>query len=667
MKLGAAFAGVIGLMAIALSLSWLAVNELDSSLSVTTEQVLPATQIARELEINTYESALAVSKYLLLRDPAQRQRFEDERSEFAEFSGQFLALTTTDEVRRLAQEAERIYARFTAQGLRLMAAKDRQWSSSVEIFTDIAALDLLLAQGAASSEEPGIDSVRLRRELADLRYSLSEYLRSPGALIRQEVGGEARDTRLFFSDIIARFEALLQLAVRDVYSGPGHELLKDLEQIVSATQEIDQTLPAFSATRREMDDILDEEIQTLVDDRLHGAQEGLHSRVEGALVKLLALALTIVIGAAVAVRVLSNGIRTPLRRLVEGAERIGQSQADWRIELPNRDEFGQLADAFNRMAERLADKHRELEEANLGLEETVIERTANLRATNIRLEAELATRRALEDRLVQTHKMESLGTLAGGIAHDFNNMLAVMLGCVELAQDDVETGSVAHQNLDHVQQAGRRSRDLVKQILAFSRQDPVHRVPLDMAAFVEDALPLLRATLPTTITIRTDIAPDCGRVMGDPTQLHQVLMNLGSNAADAIGRETGVLTLTARRVEPGTTPPDSNVPLSDRSCIELTVADTGAGMPPEILTRAFDPFFTTKKPGAGTGMGLAVIHGIVSGHDGDVTLSSEPGRGTTVTVRLPLCAHADTSNRAHRNDAGAAAPGPQLHLVHSKL
>jgi two-component system cell cycle sensor histidine kinase/response regulator CckA len=231
--------------------------------------------------------------------------------------------------------------------------------------------------------------------------------------------------------------------------------------------------------------------------------------------------------------------------------------------------------------------------------------------------------------------MEAIGTLAGGIAHDFNNILAAMMGYAELASLDAPEGSKANMRWQEVLKAGLRARDLVQQILTFSRQSSQERKPVEIGPIVKETLKLLRASLPSTVEIRQHVESNADVIETDPTQIHQVLMNLCTNAAHAMRESGGILEVSLNKVdmeEPTTTPyPD----LHAGPYVRLSVSDTGHGIPPQLLKRIFDPYFTTKPVGEGTGLGLAVVHGIVKSHGGEITVSSKPGKGTTFHVYLP--------------------------------
>ncbi len=242
---------------------------------------------------------------------------------------------------------------------------------------------------------------------------------------------------------------------------------------------------------------------------------------------------------------------------------------------------------------------------------------------------------ALERQLMHSQKMEAIGTLAGGIAHDFNNMLGAIMGYSDLARRRLEETHPVQKYLEQVGIATKRASDLVKQILTFSRRDRMAKETVQISAIVNEVLKLIRSSLPTTIDIISKIDAKKNNVLADPTQIHQVIMNLCTNAGHAMRDKGGVLEvrLNEENVEPGL-----YKKLKAGPCVRLTVSDTGHGITPELMDKIFDPFFTTKKIGEGTGMGLAVVHGIVQDLEGNISVYSEVGKGTTFSILLPSVA-----------------------------
>ena len=280
----------------------------------------------------------------------------------------------------------------------------------------------------------------------------------------------------------------------------------------------------------------------------------------------------------------------------------------------------------------------------------------NARPINIRGQAYLLTllnditekKRAEEERLLlekqlrQAHKMESLGTLAGGIAHDFNNILGVILGYGELSLSELpeEPGNSLRENIESLLKAVGRAKDLVQQILTFSRQGEERRKPINVNAIARETLKLLRSTLPANIEIRQNIGEEANVIIGTPSQVQQVIMNLCTNALHAMGGNQGILSLDIQTTAVGFDPVKGDFVafkiMKPGAYVRVTVSDTGHGIAPNILERVFDPYFTTKPPGQGSGLGLAVVHGIVKNYNGNIAIDSRLHQGTVVNVWLPI-------------------------------
>ena len=243
----------------------------------------------------------------------------------------------------------------------------------------------------------------------------------------------------------------------------------------------------------------------------------------------------------------------------------------------------------------------------------------------------------LESQLLQAQKLEAIGTLSGGIAHDFNNILAAIMGNTEMALQILPEYSTAHKHLEQVLKSSERASNLVKQILAFSRKSQENREPLEMKRAVTEVITMLRSTLPTSIEIRENIVSDAW-VTGSEIQMHQVLLNLCTNASHSMRKNGGVLGIELSDVNIDAGNSTAYHDFLPGDYVKLSVIDTGTGIAPEIMKRIFDPFFTTKGVGEGTGMGLSVVYGIVKSHGGDITVESEPGKGTSFHILLPKSA-----------------------------
>ncbi|MBF0550494.1 MAG: PAS domain S-box protein [Deltaproteobacteria bacterium] len=248
---------------------------------------------------------------------------------------------------------------------------------------------------------------------------------------------------------------------------------------------------------------------------------------------------------------------------------------------------------------------------------------------------DITRRNHIEAQLRQVHKMEAIGTLAGGIAHDFNNILGSIIGYTELALLEAPREGELRYELDQIYKGGKRATDLVQQILTFSRQGEQLKKPLRISPVIKESLKLLRASLPSTIEIVQDISSADGTILAEPTQIHQIIMNLGINAMHAMQDKGGCLTVKLKQTEMTSKDSVKHLGLKTGPYLKLTVSDTGKGMDHRIIDNIFNPFFTTKAPDEGTGLGLSVVHGIVKSYKGAITVHSEPGEGTEFNLYLP--------------------------------
>ncbi len=288
------------------------------------------------------------------------------------------------------------------------------------------------------------------------------------------------------------------------------------------------------------------------------------------------------------------------------------------------DEAIYLKEYNARLIAKLEKKMLDLEAANALLQEDITQR-----------ERTAVERIRIEEKLRQAQKLEALGTLAGGIAHDFNNILAGIIGFADLGIQDAANPAASAASFTEILKAGGRARDLVRQILAFSRHRDQDRQPLDLEENVRDALRLLRATLPATVEIISEFEPGTPKVLADSIEVHQVVTNLVTNAWHALGDRTGHV-----RVHLATFPVDADFAhthpdLRPARYVRLSVSDNGSGMDSATASRIFEPFFTTKEPGRGTGLGLSVVHGIMKSCDGAISVYTKPGDGTTFHLYFP--------------------------------
>lgn len=294
------------------------------------------------------------------------------------------------------------------------------------------------------------------------------------------------------------------------------------------------------------------------------------------------------------------------------------------------------------MRKLLEVERNKVKAANDVLEQKVQERTQQLLETNVELKKEIELRKQyeqertkLEAQLMQLQKMETIGTLAGGIAHDFNNILTPILGYTEMALEEVEEDNTLRFDIEQINHAAVRAKDLVQQILTFSRQMDVEKKPSDLKKIIEEVLNLVRASVPKNIKITTDLSAGCGTVLVDATQIHQVLMNLCTNAAHAMTPEGGDLFIGLKEVELDAAKVKKFNNINPGVYANITVGDTGIGMDKQTMQRIFEPFFTKKEVGVGSGLGLAVVHGIINSYRGVITVDSAPGKGTIFEIYLP--------------------------------
>jgi signal transduction histidine kinase/ActR/RegA family two-component response regulator len=304
------------------------------------------------------------------------------------------------------------------------------------------------------------------------------------------------------------------------------------------------------------------------------------------------------------------------------------------LELSDRKEF------YMRM--QLENEKENVKAANDALEKRVQERTLQLSNANLDLKKEIEIRQKfekeraeLEKQLFQLQKMETIGTLAGGIAHDFNNILTPILGYTDMACEELPEESTLRFDIEQINKAALRGKNLVQQILTFSREVGVERKPMQLQPIVAETLSLLKASIPPNVVIKQQLNPEIGTVLADPTQIHQIVMNLCTNAHHAMMKAGGILEVKLDAVKVDQKFAEKIPNLKKGEYIRLTISDTGYGMDINTQQRIFEPFFTRKAVGSGSGLGLSVVHGIINNYGGAILVDSNPGEGSTFTVYLP--------------------------------
>lgn len=257
------------------------------------------------------------------------------------------------------------------------------------------------------------------------------------------------------------------------------------------------------------------------------------------------------------------------------------------------------------------------------------------RLVKIQIASDITELKRMEEELRQAHKMESIGTISGGIAHDFNNILSIIIGNTELAIDDVPEWSPAHNNLQEIKTASMRAKDIVHQLLSFSRKTEQNKKNIRILPIIKESIKLIRSSIPTTIDIQMNAEDVEGVINADPTQIHQILINMCTNAAHAMDEEGGTLTISLSEIELDRLSRYLYQDIVPGKYVQLTIEDTGIGIDASIVDKIFDPYFTTKEVGKGSGMGLAVVHGIIKSCNGAISVYSEPLLGTTFKILFP--------------------------------
>ncbi|MDA3788110.1 MAG: ATP-binding protein [Desulfobacula sp.] len=322
----------------------------------------------------------------------------------------------------------------------------------------------------------------------------------------------------------------------------------------------------------------------------------------------------------------SKNIIRPVRSIALVMQKVQEGNLEARFvnHTKNKDDIVQLGFSFNEMLETLKINNAKVLNYQKVLENKIDE------ITKQKIETQ-----ELTERLHNSQKLEAIGTLAGGIAHDFNNILSAIIGFTELALGSVEKGTEIEDDLQEVYAGGKRAKELVKQILAFARQSDEEIKPVQISIIIKEVLKFIRSSISTTIDIKSDIQSD-SLIMGNATQTHQVMMNLFTNAAHAMENSGGILEVILQDIYLEDSSELLNIGLSKGDYIKIKISDTGTGIDPNIINSIFEPYFTTKRVGEGTGMGLAMVYGIVEKYGGKITVDSKLGVGTKFTIYFPI-------------------------------
>lgn len=632
--------------------SMLAMSDLAHTLSDVVEVSEPLSAAAYEMEINTIGAGMGVLKYLHQPVETHRDRFIKDQQDFAQYYERFATLVRKTDKAYLADDVQTHHARYSAVGNFLIGNKD----SLVAASTALSGLWTELHKELDNYDVPPGQPASWQQELHE---ALDMWILALGSLAASEskVADHVAHEALRHSR--EKLDELIALAPKRDSGARTGPVLSSIDKAADLAAEIKELrrsqvekLAEFISLRVRIDQILDEEIQIFTRQRLTTSQVHAMDTIGVGTRRMLILLLGAVIIAGLAVVFIKRRIIRPIGTLVSGADALRTGLLSHRISVRTADEFGNLSAGFNQMAE-------EVEKTRKDLELLVEDRTAELHGTVKRLEEELALRQSLQQQLVHAQKMESVGTLAGGIAHDINNMLAVIVGFAEFALEELPAEASARNALLKILEASERSKAIIAQLLSFSRQEPATLEPVNLERTVENAASLMRGALPTTHRLEVKIGDYSGQaILADESQIGQVITNLITNAFQANSDGKGVTTLTLDHLEVEPEFAAAYVGMSPGPYARIAVADTGCGIAPGEIQRIFDPFYTTKPVGEGTGLGLAVTHGIVSAHGGTILVSSAVGLGTKFEIYFPVVPEdrRELSNSALGGEDGVSLP-----------
>lgn len=475
-------------------------------------------------------------------------------------------------------------------------------------------------------------ALKMQRLIIELQDTAGEYVaeRNP-----ENLGSIESEFLSLYEGVDPHLLVLKNLTETQKDQGDVEELKSRLETLVNIAHGAGQLFDTHRATleAKNQSRLLGDRLEADADNAVaaldqvaesadaisDGADEAAELAVDQARTTILTLLIVAIIGSVGLLSFIVLTVIRPIKNLTGEMVSLGERYGSTVPPISKRgDEVTQLRITFAQ------------------LQEQVQQRTDQLDSANRDLEQELVRRESLERQLVHTQKLDSLGTLAGGIAHDFNNMLYVILGCTKIALEDLPKESLINKLVSKIDQAAQRSKSIVDQILFFSRREQPNREPLDINQAVRESVTLLRAGLPSTMLLDMEIDDNCGIVLADETQIQQLTVNLITNAYQSYTDGKGSIRLAITRTQVDHAFAEKHLGLRPGPYVRLTVADHGCGIPDDVLLKIYDPFFTTKPVGEGTGLGLSVVHGIVTGHEGVIVISTRVGQGTAFEVYLPV-------------------------------
>ncbi|MCG8688521.1 MAG: response regulator [Desulfobacterales bacterium] len=410
------------------------------------------------------------------------------------------------------------------------------------------------------------------------------------------------------------------------------ELLKQIKTIADEILDTDVTINSkfkdFILQQNSAGQISEKLVQLAKEDVRKSEQKIAKTYKISVFIVISVLIIGLIISCVIAY-LLHKNITYRILKLTYSAEKLKNGNLETVVSEGYQDELGQLERTFNFMA-------RQMQNLIHTLEEKVKKRTIKLSKTNAELEAQISNRRIMEEQLRQSQKMEAIGTMAGGIAHEFNNILGIIIGNAELATDDIPDSNPAFDSIKKIKEASLRAKEVVQQLLSFSRKSEQQQKPIDITLVVNESIQLIRSSIPSSIEVHRNIPSEIIPILADKTQIHQIIINLCTNAVYAMAKEDGILGISMDVVQLNEKSDERFSHLNGGPYVRLKVTDNGSGIDKGTLNKIFDPYFTTKAVDQGTGMGLAVVHGIVKNHNGAIVVDSVLGKGTAFTLVFPV-------------------------------